>query len=283
MSTLTAREREQIDRANSSGRRPVVFLHGLWLLAGSWDRWRVYYEEQGYVTLALAWPGEPASVAEAARDGERFGRTSIDDVAEHSLEVVRELLEPPAVVGHSIGGLIAQRVAGEGASSVTVAIASVPFRGVTYLPLSTVRGAASVMADAVAGRATVMSFERFASDWAGAVPQSEARSLFDAFVVPAPASPLLQAATANVNPFSGARVDTRNHARGPLLLLAGSDDVIAPPTAQKAIFDVQAENASLTELVEMPGRGHSLTIDHGWRDVADVALGFIRERAGAQA
>jgi non-heme chloroperoxidase len=278
MTIFTSRERDQIDRATTSGRRAVVFIHGLWLLAGSWDRWRAFYEEQGYVTLAAEWPGEAESVAMAG-PAEGSVAATIDAVTEHVLAVIEALEQEPVVIGHSMGALIAQRVAGEAAAAVTVAIASVPFRGVTYLPMATMRNAASVVTDSLSGRPATLTFERFAADWANTVPESEARDLYDAFIVPASGASLVQAVTANVNPFSGARVDTRNHARGPLLILGGSEDVLSPPAVQNAIFTLQSRNASLTELVEIPGRGHSLTIDHGWRDVAETALAFIRERA----
>ncbi|MCU1425083.1 MAG: alpha/beta hydrolase [Microbacteriaceae bacterium] len=279
MAPFTVREREQIARANASGRRPVVFVHGLWLLADSWDRWREFFEEQGYVTLAPAWPREPETVEEAVGTPRVAAGAGIDEVVAHMLAVVEALSAAPAVVGHSFGALLAQRVAGEGVASVTVAIASVPFRGVTHVPLAMVRNAASVVGEAVTGRSVAPSFERFVAEWANAVPENEASELFHTFIVPASGVPLLQAVTANVNPFSGARVDTRNHERGPLLLIAGTEDVIATPAVQNAIFALQGANPSLTELVEIPGRGHSLTIDHGWRGVAEIALAFVRERA----
>ena len=278
MAEFTDREQEEIDRANASGRRPVVFVHGLWLLSSSWDRWREFFEDQGYVTLAPGWPDDPETVEAAKADPEVFANKMITQVTDHYLAAIAQLTIDPAVVGHSFGGLIAQRIAGEGVAAVTVAIDSAPFRGVLPLPASSLKSAAPVLTHpASVGKSVSLTFEQFSFGWSNALTEEEGRQLYDEYHVPAARNPLFQAATANLNPFTQAKVDTTNHERGPLLIISGDEDNTAGPAIQHAIFGIQEKNPAVTELVDIPGRGHSLTIDHGWKEVAEIALGFVRE------
>jgi len=280
MSTLTSHEQQEIDRANASGSRPIVFVHGLWLLSSSWDRWRELFEQNGYSTLAPGWPDDPETVLEANADPEAFAHKKIKQVTDHYLDAIGRLSAKPAVVGHSFGGLIAQRLAGEGAAAATVAIDPAPFRGVLPLPLSALKSASAVLANPLNyARAVPLSFEQFRFAFANAVDEGEARQLYDTFAVPASGAPLFQAATANLNPWTEAQVDTENPARGPLLIISGQKDNTVPWAIANASYQRQQRNVAVTEIREVTGRGHSLTIDHGWREVAEIALAFIARHA----
>jgi pimeloyl-ACP methyl ester carboxylesterase len=277
MAGLTETERADIDRANESGRKPVVFIHGLWLLSSSWDRWRALFEDNGYSTIAPGWPDDPSSVEEAKADPSVFAHKMIAQVTDHYLAAISDLDVQPAVVGHSFGGLIAQRIAGVGASASTVAIDAAPFRGVLPLPLSSLKSAAPVLTNpANAGRAVSLTFEQFTYGWANELPEDEAHALYEEFHVPAAGNPLFQAATANLNPFTEAKVDTKNDDRGPLLIVAGEKDHTVPLAITEAMYKLQSGNDSITEIVRVPGRGHSLVIDHGWKEVAEIAVEFVR-------
>jgi non-heme chloroperoxidase len=278
MATLTMHDQQEIERANASGLRPVVFVHGLWLLSSSWDRWRALFEERGYTTLAPGWPDDPETVEEAHRDPEVFAHKRIGQVTDHYVEAIRQLGAKPAVVGHSFGGLIAQKLAGEGVAAVTVAISPAPFRGVLPLPPSALKSASPVLANPLNyGRAVPLTFEQFRFAFANAVDEAEARELYDSYSVAGPGAPLFQAATANLNPWSEAQVDTKNPERGPLLILSSDKDHTVPWAIAHASYKQQEKYPGVTEIREMPDRGHSLTIDHGWREVAEVALAFIAQ------
>jgi len=279
---ISAAERAQIQRANVSGLHPVVFVHGLWLLPGSWQRWAEVFEEAGYIALMPDWPDDPATVAEAnANPGVMAGKT-VGQVADHFSAVIAQLERKPAVVGHSFGGLLAQILAGRGQSAVTVAIAPAPFRGVLPLPFSALKASWPVLGNpANRHRAVPLSDEQFRYAFANAVGEDEARQLYRTFAVPASGAPLFQAATANVNPWTQAQVDTLNQERGPLLIVSGEKDHTVPWAIANASFKQQQANPGLTEIVEMPGRGHALIIDSGWREVADTALAFVRRFAMA--
>jgi pimeloyl-ACP methyl ester carboxylesterase len=275
--TITEHEAMQVERANASGLTPVVFVHGLWLLPNSWDRWVTLFEEAGYVTLTPGWPDDPETVAEAKADPGVFAHKGVGDVADYQESIIRRLDRKPAVLGHSFGGLLTQILAGRGLSAVSVAIDPAPFRGVLPLPISELKSGKPVLKNpANFNRAVPLTFDQFRYGFANAVSEDEAKELYEAYSVPGAGKPLFQAATANLNPWTEARVDTRNPERGPMLIIVGEKDHTVPPAVAKSSYKKQKRNEGVTEYVEIPDRGHALTIDHGWRDVADTALAFVR-------
>jgi pimeloyl-ACP methyl ester carboxylesterase len=268
---------EQIDRANATGLTPVVFVHGLWLLPSSWDRWAAVFEEAGYAAVTPGWPDDPETVEEAKAHPEVFAHKTVGQVADHFSGLIGRLAKKPAVIGHSFGGLLTQILAGRGLSAASVAIDPAPFRGVLPLPFSALKSASAVIANPLNhGRAVPLTYEQFRFAFANAVGEDEAKELYETFAVPASGAPLFQAATANLNPWTEAKVDTRNPDRGPLLIISGEKDHTVPWAIANASYKKQKRNQAVTEIVEIPNRGHALTIDSGWREVADTALTFIR-------
>jgi pimeloyl-ACP methyl ester carboxylesterase len=283
MTTLTEREQADISRANSSGKKPVVFVHGLWLLPRSWDPWRAHFEEQGYTTIAPGWPDDPETVEEARAHPEVFAKKSLKAITAHYVEAIGKLTIKPAVVGHSFGGVITEMLAGRGLSAASVAIDPAPFRGVLPLPFSSLRSASAVIANpANYGRAVALTFEQFRFGWTNALSEDESKKLYETHHVAGSARPLFSAATANLNPWTEDKVDTANPERGPLLLISGEKDNTAPWAIVSASYDRQKHNPGVTEIVSIPNRGHSLTIDSGWKEVADVALTFVSRHAPAK-
>ena len=277
MNGLTEAELNEIALANEKGTRPVVFVHGLWLLSSSWDRWRALFEDNGYATLAPGWPDDPATVEEAKNDPSVFAHKMVQQVTDHYLDAISRLDQPPVVIGHSFGGLISLKIAGEGAASSTIAIDNAPFQGVLPLPFSSLKSAAPVLTNPTnAGKAVALTLEQFKYGWANNLDDAEAKELWETYHVPAPGAPLFQAATANFNPFSETKVDTRNDARGPVLIIAGQNDNTVPLAITQATYKLESKNVGETRITEIPGRGHSLVIDHGWREVADTALEFAQ-------
>ncbi len=275
--SLTAREQAEIAAANESGRQPVVFVHGLWLLSSSWDRWRRLCEERGYSTIAPGWPDDPDTVAEARDHPEVFAHKMVQAVTDHYLDAIGGLNSKPAVIGHSFGGLIAQKIAGVGASAATVAIDPAPGRGVLPLPASALKAGSPVLGNpANARRSVTLTFEEFTYGWANNLGEDEARQLYEEFHVAASGVPIFQAAAANLNPFSETKVDYKAEDRGPILIISGENDHTVPHAISHAAYKKHSKNSAVTEFAEIPGRGHSLTIDHGWPDVAQVALDFVR-------
>jgi pimeloyl-ACP methyl ester carboxylesterase len=275
--SITEHEAQQVDEANASGRTPVVFVHGLWLLPSSWDRWATVFADAGYAPLTPGWPDDPETVEEAKAHPEVFAGKTVGQVADHFAEVIGGLTKRPAVIGHSFGGLLTQILAGRGLSDASVAIDPAPFRGVLPLPVSALRSAFPVLGNpANRHRAVPLTFDQFRFAFANAVSEEEAKELHEAFAVPASGAPLFQAATANLNPWTEAKVDTDNPGRGPLLIINGEKDNTVPWAIANASYKQQKDNPGVTEITELPDRGHALTIDSGWRLVADTALGFVK-------
>ena len=282
--SITDHELQEVARANKTGLHPVIFIHGLWLLPSSWTRWADLFEEAGFTSLTPGWPDDPDSAAEANAHPDVFAGKTIGEVADHFSEIARKLERKPALVGHSFGGLLAQILAGRGLSAATVAVDPAPFRGVLPLPYSALKSAFPVLGNpANRSRAVPLTYEQFRYAFANAVDEAEARSLYETYAVPAAGAPLFQAAFANFNPWTEAKVDTEAPDRGPLLIVSGEKDHTVPRAVAEAAYRQQEHNPGLTEFLEMKDRGHALTIDHGWREVAEAALRFVQRFAGRPA
>ena len=277
MVTINKRERDQVEKANMSGKRAVVFIHGLWLLPTSWERWAKLFESAGFAALTPGWPDDPDTVEEANAKPEVMAKKSVGEVADHFGEIISGLNKKPAVIGHSFGGLLTEILAGRGLAEVSVAISPAPFRGVLPLPLSALRSASPILKNpANRHRAIPLTFEQFRYAFGNAVSEDEAKQLHEKFAVPAPGAPLFEAAVANLNPWTEVKVDTKNPERGPMLIIAGEKDHTVPWAISNASFKKEKKNESVTEIVKIPGRGHALTIDGGWKEVADTALRFVQ-------
>jgi non-heme chloroperoxidase len=275
--TITDHEGEQVERANKDGHQPVVFVHGLWLLPSSWDRWADLFEKSGFVALTPGWPDDPETVEEANADPEVFAKKSVGDVADHFDAIIQKLDEKPAIIGHSFGGLLTQILAGRGLAATSVAIDPAPFRGVLPLPISALKSASPVLKNpANRNRAVPLTYDQFRFGFANAVSEDEAKELYHTYAVPASGEPLFQAASANLNPWTRAKANSKNPERGPLLIISGEKDNTVPWSIANASFKRQKRNQGVTEIVEMKNRGHALVIDSGWQEVADTALQFVQ-------
>jgi pimeloyl-ACP methyl ester carboxylesterase len=277
MATTPDREARQIDQANTSGRVPVVFIHGLWLLPSSWNNWVQLFEEAGYAGVTPSWPDDPETVEEARANPEVLAKKTLKQIADHTAEVIGQLTKKPAVMGHSTGGLLTYMIADRGLSAASVAIDPGPFRGVLPLPISALRSAWPVLGNPLnRTRAVTLTLDQFKYGWANALGDEEAKQLYATYHVAAPGVALMQMANANVNPFTEARVDPKNPDRGPLLIIDGEKDHTVPWAIANAAYKKQKRNEAVTGIVKVPNRGHSLTIDSGWREVAETALAFVK-------
>ena len=275
--SISEREHSEIEAANASGATPVVFIHGLWLLPSSWANWAGFFEEAGYAPLTPDWPDDPATVEEARANPEVFAKKTLKQIADHTTDVIGALDKKPAVMGHSTGGLLAQMIAGRGLSAATVAIDPGVFRGVLPLPASALKVAGPFLINpAWRGRAITLSFDQFKYGWANALDEKQATELYETFHVAGSGIALAQMGNANLNPWTESKVDVHNPDRGPLLIIDGEKDHTVPWAIANAAYKRQKHNPGVTEIVKIPNRGHALTIDHGWREVAQTALDFIK-------
>jgi len=243
-------------------------------------RTRVCPKADPVALIRFRWPDDPDTVEEAKAHPEVFAHKSIGQVADHFQEIIGGLNRKPAIIGHSFGGLLTQILAGRGLAAVSVAIDPAPFRGVLPLPISSLKSAFPVLGNpANRNRAVPLTYEQFRYGFANAVSEEEAKQLYETYAVPTSGKPLFQAATANLNPWTEAKVDTENPERGPLLIISGEKDHTVPWAIANASYKQQQDNQGVTEIVEIKGRGHALTIDSGWREVANKALAFVKRFA----
>lgn len=282
MSTITATERTQIETANASGRRTVLLVHGLWAIAPGWASWRQFLEDRGFATVALEWPGEPATVAEALTHPETLGGVGVTDVTDHAAEVIGALERAPGLIGHSFGGLVTHKLAGMGLAAATVGVSPAPFRGVFGLRWSVVRGGAPVLTNpANLRRAVRLSFSQFRYSWANQVSEHEARHLWETAHVACPGKPLFEAVAGQLAPVRAATADWAHPDRGPMLLIGSATDRLVPLGVVRGEYAKQQRNPHPTALVEVANRGHSLTIDHGWPEIAQLAADYLDEHLPA--
>jgi pimeloyl-ACP methyl ester carboxylesterase len=255
---------------------PVLFIHGLWLHATSWSPWIDLFREAGYAPVAPGWPGDPETVEEARANPEAIADHGIDDVVEHFAAIIDALPARPILVGHSFGGMIAQKLLGQDRAVAAVAVDAAQIKGVLPLPLSALRATLPVFRNpGNKHKAVSLTAEQFRYAFGNAIPEEESAELFGKWAIPAPGKPLFEAAAANFDPHSPAKVDTANEVRGPLLLMTGGKDHTVPEAVTRATLKQYRHSEAVTELVEFPDRGHSLTIDSGWREVAESALGWL--------
>jgi pimeloyl-ACP methyl ester carboxylesterase len=258
---------------------PVLFIHGLWIHASAWQPWIEHFDAAGYDASAPGWPGDPDTVEAARANPDALANKGIDDVAGHYAAIIRELPAPPIVIGHSFGGMIAEKLLGDDLAAAAIGIDAAPIRGVLPLPLSALRVTFPVFKNpANLHRAISLTEDQFHYAFGNALTPEESKTLYDRWSIPAPGKPLFQAATANVNPRSEAAVNTHNETRGPLLLIAGGKDHTVPDAITRSTFKQYRKSEATTEIVEFDDRGHSLTMDHGWHEIADACLAWLKQQ-----
>jgi pimeloyl-ACP methyl ester carboxylesterase len=284
MASISERESREIEAANASGATPVVFIHGLWLLPSSWANWADLFKQAGYAPLTPDWPDDPATIEEARANPDVLANKTLKQVGDHTTEIIDALDKKPVVIGHSTGGLLAQMLAGRGFAAATVAIDPGVFRGVLPLPGSVLKGVGPFLVNPLTrGRAITLTFDQFKYGWANALGDKEAKELYDTFHVAGSGIALVQMGNANLNPWTESKVDTKNPNRGPLLILDGEKDHTVPWAIANGSYKRQKRNSSVTEIKKIPNRGHSLTIDHGWQEVAQSARDFVKRFVPAKA
>jgi pimeloyl-ACP methyl ester carboxylesterase len=260
----------------SDSRTPVVFIHGLWLHASSWEPWVDVFREAGYEPVAPGWPGDGDTVELSRANPDAIANHGVNEVADHFAGIIRGLARPPILIGHSFGGMIAEKLLGDGHGAAAIAIDAAQIKGVLPLPLSSLRATLPVFKNpANIHHAVSLTAEEFRYSFGNAVSAEESGDLYQRYTIPAPGRPLFEAAVANFSPHSPMKVATDNQSRGPLLLIMGGQDHTVPEVITKATLKQYRDSSAVTDLVEFPDRGHSLTIDSGWREVAQGCLDWL--------
>lgn len=260
-------------------KRPVVFIHGLWIHSTSWAPWQEHFSREGYDGLAPGWPGDAPTPVATRSDPARLADVGVDRITDAYTEALAGLGVPPIVIGHSFGGLIAQKLLERGQAAAAVAISPAPIKGVRVVPWSQLRSSFPALSNPRNKRRTVTLTERqFFYAFGNALPRAESDQLYKRVAIPGPGRPLFEVSSANLTPKSPSTVDTRRSDRGPLLLVAAGKDHTVPAVVVRAVHRLYSASSADTELVEFPERGHSAAFDRGWRTLADAALDWLARR-----
>ena len=257
--------------------KTIIFIHGLWIHSSSWQPWMDFFNQHGYNTINPPWPIDSITVADCRANPQLIANRGVTEIADSYAKVIAGLHEPPIIIGHSFGGLLAQVILGRGIAAVGIAIDPAPMKGVWQLPFSALKASFPVLGNPLNFKKAVsLTFNQFKYGFANAVPETEAKELYDRWTIPAPARPLFQAATAT---FAGneTKVDTANTTRGPLLITGGQKDHIAPPVLGRASLK-KYNKSVVTDFKLFEGRGHSLIVDSGWKEVAEYALAWLNKQ-----
>jgi pimeloyl-ACP methyl ester carboxylesterase len=262
-----------------SDKNPIVFVHGLWLHAESWNNWIEFFRANGYESRAASWPGDAETTEATRKNANAVAGFGVGEIADHIADQLKAYGKRPILIGHSFGGLLVQNLLGRDLASAAVAIDPAPIKGVPELPLSTLKSSFPVLGNpANFKRAVSLTEPQFRFGFTNAVSEEEARELYAKYAMPAPGRPLFQAATATFNPNSATKVNVANTRRGPLLLISGVADNTVPPILVKSTLRAHRKSPAVTEYKEFANRGHSLTIDSGWKEIAEYVLKWLTQK-----
>ncbi len=264
---------------NNSTKNPIVFVHGLWLHAESWNKWIEFFRANGYEAVAVSWPGDSETAEATRRNADAVSGYGVTEIANHIATQMKAFGKKPIIIGHSFGGLLAQNLLGQNLASAAIAIDPAPIKGVPELPLSVLKSGFPVLGNPFNfGRAVSLTEPQFRYGFTNAVSEKEAGELYSMYAIPGPGRPIFQAATATFNPNSATKVNVANGTRGPLLLVAGADDHTVPPVLVKSALKTYRNSKAVTEYKEFSKRGHSLTIDSGWKEIAEYCLTWLKSK-----
>lgn len=252
----------------------IVFVHGMFQNPKSWDKWIGYFGARGYACIAPAWPlhdGEPAALRQSPPAG--LGELGLDAIYD-SVRAVVSGLDRPIVVGHSVGGLIAQKLLAAGLVSQAVAISSVAPNAMLDFDWGFIKNSAMITNPFKGDEPILMDTTTFHDGFANTMSEAEARLAFEETVTHDGRNVLRDCLGAS------GRIDLSS-AHAPLLLIAGEEDQIIPADLVEKNFDAYKDGASITAFHTFAHRSHYICGEPGWEEVAGFVASWLEQSAPA--
>jgi pimeloyl-ACP methyl ester carboxylesterase len=257
------------------GTNNIVLIHGLWMTPLSWEYWAHHFTERGYEVFAPSWPGMERDIRALRRQPVTYAKVGVKQIVDHYEKLIIELESPPILIGHCLGGLVVQALLDRGLGACGVAIASAPIKGVWTLPYSTMRVVTPRLLHT--RRAAPLTPAQFQYAFMHTESREESFRIFQRYAIPGADHVLFQTELANFNPFAETAVNVRRNNRAPLLLIAGSNDHVTPPSVVKANHRLYRDSCAVTAYKEFPDRTHFIIGQSGWQEVANYALDWARD------
>jgi alpha-beta hydrolase superfamily lysophospholipase len=261
------------------GTNNIVLVHGLWMTPLSFEYWAHHYSELGYSVYAPSWPGMERDIRALRRQPEAYAKVGVKQIVDHYEQLILELDSAPIIIGHCFGGLVVQALLDRGLGACGVAIASAPIKGIWKLPFTTMRVVTPQLIDPRNNhRCVPLTPAQFHYAFMHTVSREESFRMYQRYAVPGPDHVLFQAELANFNPFAETRVNTLRNNRAPLLMIAGSQDHLIPPSIVKANVKAYRRSTAITGYQEFADRTHFIVAQSGWQEVAAYALDWARDQ-----
>lgn len=257
----------------------IVFIHGAWLTASSWENFLGYFEQKGYTCLAPEWPYRDKPAAELREHTPpELAHVGVKELTDHYEAIIKTLPEPPILIGHSFGGLIVQQLLDRGVGRVAVTLDSAAPKGVLAVDWDVLRSnSASLLKWMGWERVVTMSFPEFQFSFVNGFPEAQQRRCYDRYVVPETGRIFFQAAFAALDPHQALYVNFKNNQRAPLLMIAGERDHIVPAHVARSNFEQYRDSGAYTDFQEFPGRAHLLMAQDGWEEIAEYVATWLVE------
>src|SRR6201985_2572356 len=262
--------------------RTIVLIHGLWMTPLSWEHWVDRYQSRGHEVLAPAWPGLDGDIEQLRAEPSGMEHLGIGEIVDHYEAIIRELGEPPIIMGHSFGGAITEILLDRGLGAAGVGVDAAAVRGITKLPISTLRSAFPILKSPANGhRAVPITEDQFHYAFTNTLTAEASKPIYDRYAVPGAGRVLWQGALANFNPHSPLKVDFKNPERAPLLLIGGGVDHVVPAKVSRETAKKEGKAPAVTEFKEFPERSHYTVGQEGWEEPAASASDWAQAQLDA--